>query len=312
MNTNNGIPFSKMGQRKISSFVGQELLYDYVTDQLDFERKKAVKAYLNENEAAQTEIQKIQNGIKYSQLLAKTQISEVLREKVKQPTSYFQAILQRIHFADWPPPARMGLEACLVACGITAFAVLIPWSRFWDIKWQSSQVVLSEIDNQLATKTPKETEVGAKEQFSFPDEGSGSEAVKVTTTTLKPAEEAMPTASTEPIPVTAVATAKQVSAEPKATGFLYRGTISMTNPKVVAVKIVEKITALGARKAGNVELGWSKGSGAYFHFTMPETKYDETLETFKDYGELKIQKEKHERVMPDGIIRLIIDAEEKK
>ncbi len=311
MSSNEDMSFSKIGQRKISSFVGQEMLYDYMTNQLDPERKKAVEEYLKENREAQTEIQKIQNGINYTLLLAKTQVSEALREKVKQPTSYFQAILQKIHFDDWPPPARMGLEACLVAIGISAFAVLIPWNRLIDIKWQSSQVILSEIDKQLINKPQKETEVGVKEQLSFPDEGSGSEIVKVTTTTIPLVSEA--TLPPEPKSVATVAViAKQASVETKATGFLYRGSISMTNPKVVAVKIVEKITALGARKAGNVELGWSKGSGAYFHFTMPESKYEETLEIFKDYGDLKIQKEKHERVMPDGIIRLIIDAEEKK
>lgn len=298
--------FSKVGQRKISSFIGQELLYDYMTDQLDPERKKAVEEFIKEKPEAQIEIKKIQNGIQYLSLLAETQVSEALRKKINQPTSYFQVLLQKIHFDDWPPPARMGLEACLVAFGITAFAVFIPWNRMIDVKWRSPQVILSEIDKRLVKKPLEEAEVGAKEQFSFPDEGSGSEVAKTTTTTLLVVTPPSPPVQEKPV------VAKQASVEPKATGFLYRGTIRMTNPKVVAAKIVEKISALGARKAGNVELGWSKGSGAYFHFTLPESKYEETLEIFKEYGELKIQKEKHERVMPDGIIRLIIDAEEKE
>ena len=326
MNSSEDFLFSKVGQRKVSPFIGQELLYDYMTEQLDPERKKAVEEHIKENRDVQNEIKKIRNGIDYVLQLSETQVSEALLEKAKQPTTYLQIILQKIRFDDWPPVARMGLEACLVAFGITAFAVIIPWNNLINIKWGSPQVVLSEIDKQLAKKPQAETEVGAKEQISFPDEGSGRETAKTTATTLKVVDNSTPPEKPkEEIPVkqtsppekskeiaakaaTAVAPAK----EAKVAGFLYRGAIKMTNPKAVAPKIVEKISALGARKAGNVELGWSKGTGAYYHFTMPESKYEEMLEIFKAYGQLKIQKEKHERLMPDGIIRLIIEAEEKR
>jgi hypothetical protein len=95
-------------------------------------------------------------------------------------------------------------------------------------------------------------------------------------------------------------------------GYLYRGIIQITNAKAAATKLVEKVTSLGGRKAGEVELGWSKGSGAYFHFTMPESNYQQMTEAFKEYGQLKISKERHERIMPEGIVRVIITVDEKK
>jgi hypothetical protein len=67
---------------------------------------------------------------------------------------------------------------------------------------------------------------------------------------------------------------------------------------------------MGGRKAGEVPLGWKKGNSSYFHFTLPENKYEELKQFMTTYGTLKIQKEHHERVMPDGIIRLIISVEE--
>jgi hypothetical protein len=95
-------------------------------------------------------------------------------------------------------------------------------------------------------------------------------------------------------------------------GYLYRGTISITNIEAVEPKITEKIEALGGRKAGSVELGWKKTENSlYYHFTIPEARYTELLTFLSTYGTPKFSKKKHSRVMPDGIIRLIFNVDEK-
>ncbi|MBX3016956.1 MAG: hypothetical protein KF767_03630 [Bdellovibrionaceae bacterium] len=95
-------------------------------------------------------------------------------------------------------------------------------------------------------------------------------------------------------------------------GFLYRGRLQVTNVEAVTPKLVEFVNTAGGRKAGQVDLGWQKGQGSYFHFTIPEAKYEELEAFFREYGTLVISKERHERVMPEGIIRLIVEVEEKK
>jgi hypothetical protein len=99
---------------------------------------------------------------------------------------------------------------------------------------------------------------------------------------------------------------------PATQGFLYRGVIYVTNVSAVTPKFVEKITSLGGRKAGGVAIGWPKGSSTYFHFTIPEAKYQSLLDFAEEYGGLKLKKEKHDRVMPEGINRVIFTIEEKK
>ncbi|HND84318.1 MAG TPA: hypothetical protein PLU50_00865 [Pseudobdellovibrionaceae bacterium] len=95
-------------------------------------------------------------------------------------------------------------------------------------------------------------------------------------------------------------------------GFLFRGDLPVTNLAAVGGKLKEKIELLGGRKAGEVELGWVKAKDRlYFHFTMPAAKYQELDQFLRNYGKLKIAKEKHPRVMPDGIVRLIIEVSEK-
>jgi hypothetical protein len=93
-------------------------------------------------------------------------------------------------------------------------------------------------------------------------------------------------------------------------GALYRGDVSITNAAVASEKFIQKITELGGRKAGEVPLGWQKGQGYYFHFTIPENKYQELMTYMSDFGAVKVNKERHERVMPAGILRAIIQVNE--
>lgn len=326
------IQFSKKGQRKVSSFIGQELLYDYMTGNLDDERKQAVEEYIEQNKEVQSDIQKIQHGMNYLEVLEQTRVSEALVEKIKQPTSYLDSLLLKMKFDDWSPGFKLGVEASVVAIGITVVAVVLPWKKMLDFKVDKSDIILSEITKKFDSKNPAEHEVVAKNEdisgqdkseVSFPDEESGagtSAGIAVvtssttTSTTLKsaPVVAVAPNATTTTMktPVDAQNTAG--ATEAKRVGYLYRGTISITNAKAAATKLVDKVTGLGGRKAGNVELGWTKGEGAYFHFTMPESNYQQMTEAFQEYGNLKIAKERHERIMPEGIVRVIITVDEKK
>lgn len=322
------INFSKKGKRSVSSFVGQELLYDYILDILDPERKKAIDSLLSTNKEVVQDLQKIRQGIEYANVLAQTQVSGIIVEKIKRPSSYLQVLLQKIKFDRWPPLVKMGIEASVVACGIVIVAVAVPWGRLIDIKLSSDKVLLTQLEKDLSKKPISEIEI-SKTEISFPDEGSSSETVVAeqnapvtTTTTIKAVvAKSAPVVPSTTIPLpkkteSAAATTELAAdsgpTDGKKAGVLFRGIIAVTNAKAAGAKIVDKITTLGARKAGNVELGWSKGSGAYFHFTMPEGKYEEMLSVFKEYGQLKIQKEHHERVMPEGIVRIIITVDEKK
>jgi hypothetical protein len=71
-------------------------------------------------------------------------------------------------------------------------------------------------------------------------------------------------------------------------------------------KIVVQIKELGAEKAGEVELGWKRGTGRYFHFAIPEANEARLLEVLRAYGPVRISKDVHPRVMPAGQLRFIL------
>jgi hypothetical protein len=225
-----------------------------------------------------------------------------------------------------------------VVFGIVIVLTIMPWQKVMQLSdLGSKEVILAE-----ATKTETTAPVIEQKPEFVDEEVKSSAPIKATpetkptavvaaaTTATAPAAGTAKQPATPPAPVAtpvavAKATPKPVEAKETETaaadttatatsgGFLYRGEVEITNIDSNGPKITEKIAELGGRKAGSVELGWKKTpTSMYYHFTIPEAKYQDLLTFLAQYGKPKISKEKHPRVMPDGIIRLIVTVDEQK
>ncbi|CAN5597474.1 hypothetical protein BH10BDE1_BH10BDE1_31670 [soil metagenome] len=192
-------------------------------------------------------------------------------------------------------------------------------------------------DPNLASNLPEET----KEADSGPLEGSGDEefseeasgvastqrpvsTLTAATTLPKPTPVAIvkstpipaaiaavkptPVLAT-PVPVAVVAAKPIPAAVPSSKAsrsFVYRAFMTLGDLEDIAPKITQQIKELGAEKAGEVELGWRRGSGRYYHFTIPEANEQKLLENLRVYGPVRISKDPHPRVMPEGQVRFIL------
>jgi len=305
----NRLQLSKKGQRQVTPFTGNELLYDYISGILDEERKRAVEAHLENSREAQQDLQKIQIGQQYAEKLKQIQVTSALQDRLSAPSSYLSVLFKKSRFDQWPVGLKWGLEALVVVFVIVTFLTVAPWEKVMKLRLStgSSDVVLTELNKGITSKTTTAEAPAPVESPQFVDEGIKKE----------PAATPMVVAAASPAPavkIKATPVPEQNAESTKAsTGYLYRGQIEVTNLEAVGPKIVEKILELGGRKAGEVELGWEKTPGsAYFHFTIPEAKYEELQAFLSGYGTAKITKGEHPRVMPDGIVRLIITVDEAK
>lgn len=95
----------------------------------------------------------------------------------------------------------------------------------------------------------------------------------------------------------------------KRIGYIHRININISNVDEVAPEITNMIVSLGGKKAGEVELGWRKANGSYYHFTIPQENYDLLIDSLKKYGTFKVDKSEHPRVMPEGVLRFILWVE---
>lgn len=320
----NKIPLSKKSKREMSPFIGHELLYDYLSGILDEERKTAVEDHVKYSRDAQLDLNKIQNGEKYANQLSNTIVSQPIIDQINMPSTYLTVLMQKSYFERWPQGLKWGLEALVVVAVIVVLLTVAPWQKVLQmgITSGSKEVVLAEVEKQ---QTARQTE---HENPQFVDEEPKTAKPLQTPVAVAASPAASATAVKTPVkatpaptPVAAVTPVAKLEEEKPASdttpiaggGFLYRGELAVTNLSVVGPKITEKIKELGGRKAGGVELGWQKSpTSTYYHFTLPEAKYQELANFMGTYGKTHLNKEKHPRVMPDGIIRLIITVDEAK
>lgn len=333
----NRLNLSKKGQRQVTPFTGNELLYDYMSGILDDERKAAVEAHLESSRDAQLDFQKIQIGQQYAEKLKQITVSHALQERLGAPSSYLSVLFRKSKFDQWPVGLKWGLEALVVVFVVVTVLTVAPWEKVMKLRLStgSSDVVLTELNKSQQKQITQEAPATA-ETPQFVDEGIKAKEVAATPTpaavaanAAKPTPTPTSVAKATPTPTPAAKPTAKVAAAATAAseeesddsaesskssvGYLYRGQIAVTNLEAVGPKIKDKIVELGGRKAGEVELGWEKTPGsAYFHFTIPEAKYAELQAFLSEYGKAKISKDKHPRVMPDGIIRLIITVDEAK
>ncbi|UOF00233.1 hypothetical protein [Bdellovibrio reynosensis] len=309
---NNKIPLSKKGRRDVSPFIGHELLYDYLTGSLDKERRSAVEDHVKFSRDAQLDLSKIQSGQLYAEKLADTVVSQPIITQINTPSSYLSVLMQKSNFEKWPQGLKWGLEALVVVAAIVTVLSITPWQKVMEIgsNTGSKEVILAEVEKTGTTLVVEDTPQFVDEGVSPKD---SSTAAKQVTATPTPTNTAAPTPT--PSPTAKVADTKadaSTTASAMGGGFLYRGTIALTNIDDAAPKINEKIRELGGRKAGSVELGWKKTPNSlYYHFTIPEAKYQDLMTFLGTYGSPRMGKEKHPRVMPDGIVRMIITVDEK-
>lgn len=326
----NRLQLKKKGQRQISPFVGNGLLYDYMTGLLDDERKTAVEAYLESSREAQQDVQKIHSGQQYTEKLKHVTISEPLQKRLSTPSSYLNVLFKKSRFDQWPVGLKWGLEAVVVVFVIVTVLTVAPWEKVMKLKvlTGANEVVLTELNKVPPVKTEIQGVPEPVETPQFVDEDIKKEpsvsSTPVPTASVAAVVKASPTPEVKKSPTKVAVVAPEMGSEETAqeegvdsskvpAGYLFRGKIDVTNLEAIVPKITEKILELGGRKAGAVELGWIKTPGsAYFHFTFPEAKYEELQAFLSGYGTARISKEKHPRVMPDGIIRLIITVDEAK
>lgn len=323
--------------RKLSHFIAQELLYDYMHGYLDEDRKKALESYLREHPELQYEYRSMVEAERYAKHLAETRLSSLHIEELNQIRPATELVISKLRWKNWPDLMKWASEALVVSVVVAVTAMMVPWEKI-DIKFpeRSPEVTLAEI------KTGPES---MPQQAPVPmDMDTDEISSPLDITTAAPEKETLSTVAVAPspastvVPQPAVATVSETknqneqmddettaesaaAAEAKGAsekgsvqkGLLYRVMLDLDNSEEITEAVKQKILELGGKKAGQVELGWRKKNpdGSYYHFTLPETSYQQLLSTLGGYGPVRIYKSPHQRVMPEGQIRIILWMEDK-
>lgn len=357
-------PLSK-NRRKLSRFLCQEMLYDFISHRLDPDRTEAVREFIETDEQVREEFECVQQGIRYAEDLSRTPVTPALIERLKFSELPSKRILNKILWTNWPPAVRLGTEALVISAFVAVVMSTLPWQKISVFRRdKSKQIEITQVEarkkivsddvevaegEKQPEATPPPADVSKDDlantslaaQAALEDEGSDDheEPVKPpvltpnprekTAARLEPAKETKVAAAKEddqgkppsanlapgatPVPVDSQAnedaqTAESLKGKPK--GFVYKAFMKLNNLDDMTPQIADIIRNLGGQRAGEVELGWRRDSGSYYHFTLPESNYQELLNSLKTFGPVQIFKESHRRVMPAGKIRFILWVED--
>ena len=108
------------------------------------------------------------------------------------------------------------------------------------------------------------------------------------------------------------AVAKAEEKEPaKKNFYLYRSIIYVQDLIAVSDEFLTYLEANGAKKAGQVKMGWEKNRSRYFHFHIDESKREEMEAILSKYAPFRLNRYDHWRKTPEGKMRAIVEIRQK-
>lgn len=318
-------------QRVLSRFLCQELLYDFMTERLDNDRKKSVERFLQEDSDLQSELKAMTSAVAYCEGLSKTKLSDDLVNSLSHTRLPTEILAEKVSYRNWPDILKWSTEAAVISICVAGLAIVMPWDSIRGLFENpvSSEVILADVSKKIEESAVNAPDIEMTDTETSPKPAtedttvSGDALVDAITTVAAPTPVPAPKASPTPAaaradaPKTASGAAKAVAAtkpldkraaQPQ--GLLYRIMMNHADTKNIAPEIRDKIIELGGKKAGQVEIGWRKSNGNYFHVSLPEKEYQNFITTLGSYGPVRIYKNPHVRVMPPGIIRIILWIED--
>ncbi len=319
----------KIRTRHLSDFMCKEMMYDFVSKKLDHSREKAVQEHMQKNQHLQKDLEKIRFALKYCEDLSQTEIAADFIEMVdEKASSQISTLVARLKWQYLPEQLRWSIQAISLSV-LAGYAIyLTPWQKIKN--FIPEKVEFTKVEAPRHEQPAPAVNVAAVPVVAAPVAPSPAAKVPVV------AEKQLEPVVEEPHVIPNIAKEEsegqvdlslaqgegRLKKDAKKTvvqgnqaqfkGLLYRMYMSHEDVDKITSEVIDKITALGGEKAGDVKLGWRKSDGSYFHLTLDESNYDTLMSYLQTFGPVRISKDPHWRVMPAGKIRIILWIEGKK
>jgi hypothetical protein len=327
---------------KMTRFLCQELLYEYATGQLDDSRRRDMDEYLATCHDSRRELENLKKGMAYCASVTEITVSPSLHQALLGFEPLWKKRLRG--WTLWSSQRGWRLlpyAFIFLALGL-GLAVTQPWRDH-----RRPELILAEhkASEQKSNEGALPTALAKAGEIKAPEEAKPAQPLAAAPSVMAPAEAptvpvvAAPIAVT-PVPAVAAAStpppeparpaaaasaaarakAEEANADDRASdehlpgsgkGELLRGEIAVGDFGAASPAIRDKIISLGGKAAGSVELGWlRRPNESYFHFSLPESNYEDLESFLKTFGPVRIKKERHPRVMPEGQIRIILTVKD--
>ena len=321
-----------MRKRNLSEFMCIEMLYDYKSGKLDALRQQAVEEGLQNSPRVREELRKLSIGMTYCEKLKMTTVTEPLVDYIMTQPKPTEKAISKFKWNGLPQPVRWAFEAVVVAIAISLFVTQMPELFRGSGKKEDSGFVVKKFDLKPMDSKIDVAKTVAKQPETPKDVApapvAGSAPTQASTTpvpapapTTAPVQAPVPSVvATAPVvspipaptPAAVAKTEEKTKPAKKGNAYLYRMVLRSDNVDQVTPSVTQLIKSLGGEKAGEVELGWRRKGGSYYHFSLPKANNQAFQDALKKFGQFSIVKSPHPRVMPEDTERFILWIEENK
>ena len=321
-------------RRELNEFFAREFFYDFITGDLDPIRMEAMNGLIKENPQVEADLKKFEEVVNYCEELSKTQLNEKIYHEIVATESMLSKILRYVRYDSVPYYLRWVVEGLGISLATAAIAMLIPWSQVFELLPSVKMKPVVKPAPKVIAKnemTPVETPREKLVRDLVFNKFEGDIIYPVGFQYLRLSQRVVANNQLESLETQAFTSdfgykplkkfdlpeikevkVAKIEEKPKEEtqsvlkGHIHRAFMELSELSTVTPALVEQIEGLGGEKAGRVRLGWKKPTGSYFHFKMPEKNYENLLESLRSFGPVRIYKDPHWRVMPEGQIRIIL------
>ena len=222
---------------------------------------------------------------------------------------------------------RRTAEALGLAALVFVVIKVLPDQFFRMDEWFQNHTVLveetifsegPEQEGQDTTEDNEEVQIAAndtaasEEEFVRENESSaisGKKNLKETAASEEKdvSEESSPTANE-----TKETVASEKKEEAPVKFYLYRSVVYVDDYQKVSGEFLKYLQKVGAKKAGQVQLGWEKPQARYFHFHINEKEEENIRNFFSSRTKFQLRKINHWRKTPENKIRVIVEIRQQK
>lgn len=268
--------------RKLSRFMCQELLYDYVNGSLDQSRREAVEQFIPTCKDTMRELERLRRGVDYSRALALIVIPPKIMGSLKSYEPHWQIFLRKVTLWSAERGWKFVAPAFLLATFTAAIFVWAPWR--------------DHTFNELARIELAESSRNEIESSAIAPQATAAVAETPALNLPQTPVESRETLS-EAAAQNLTIPAKPVKPEPNL-GTVYRAKFELEGLAEKSEAIRQKFIDMGAELR-------PKGD-EIFDFTLPESKLDELKIYLATLGPVRLTKDKRPQEMPAGRIRIIL------
>ena len=169
--------------RELSAFMCRELLYEYMTDNLDEQRKSAVERHLESNPQAQDELRNLQSALKFCEKLSQVRLSTTQWEEIISGRNRWTYFIRFVLPNQWPISVRLTAEALLISIVVFTIAMFIPWNKLTTTFFESQESVeLIQVKRKSVVVPPEEASLqamdGKKNPIAPPTNTTGNTSIQ--------------------------------------------------------------------------------------------------------------------------------------